>query len=114
MAISPFRLQIYDDGAGEYVFDSPFNSNTVAGNMDTASGLPNGAVGPFILPSPLAVTKPGLMTVMMTNINAPANLGFATPNNIVAFVALVFAIPKKCRGQVPSIFKQQGRTGIIG
>jgi hypothetical protein len=109
--IIPIRLQIYDDGAGEYLFSASFNSNIVAGNEDANSGLPNGAIGPFILPSPCAVTKPGLLTITMSNVNAPLNSVEA--NGVVAFVALVFAIPKKCRGEVPSYYKGIQRRGVL-
>jgi hypothetical protein len=96
-----FRLQIYDDGAGMYLFDAPLNSLLGAGSMDNVTGLPGGAVGPFLLPSPLAVTKPGLLTVQMSNVNTPLNSGNDQPNITIGYVALVFAVPKKCKGQLP-------------
>lgn len=98
MSLNIFRLQIYDDGAGEYLFDSPINNGICAGNEDNASALSGNAVGPFILPSPLFVTRPGQLTIQMTNVKTPLNTGFAITNNIVGYLALVFAVPKKCRG----------------
>lgn len=112
-----FRLQIYDDGAGMYLFDAPIDNQICAGNMNNISALAGGAVGPFILPSPCAVTAPGLLTVQLSNVNAPAvNEEQILENDTIALIALVFAVPKKCKGQVPNGMRQVrvGPRGVIG
>jgi hypothetical protein len=101
-----FRLQIYDDGAGMYLFDAPLDTQIGAGNMNAASGLAGAAVGPFILPSPCPVTAPGLLTVQLSNVNTPLNEGFALENSVDVALALVFAVPKRCKGAVPNGMRQ--------
>lgn len=97
MAETFYRLQIFDDGAGEYIFDQPANSSNVTGSGDNSSNLSGHAVGPFILPSPLPICKPGLLTVSISNVNLPVAGGIDTNPDVVA-IALVFAVPKKCKG----------------
>jgi hypothetical protein len=113
-----FRLQIFDDGAGEYVFDVPLSYLLGAGSMNTNTALVGGAIGPFILPSPLAVCKPGLLTVSLSNdsLPQPGAVPPETPaeqTSVVAHVALVFAVPKKCRGASTAFGRQQDRRGLM-
>ncbi len=91
-----FRLQVFDDGAGEYIFDTPFNILCVAGS-EIATGVYNSR-GPYILQSPLAIAKPGLLTVTISNVNTPTD---ELDNPIEAYVCLIFAVPKKCRYMLP-------------
>lgn len=91
------RLQIFDDGAGEFIFDTPLSTLLVTGSQNAAhSNNSGGAVGPFILPAPLAITDPGLVTIQVSNVNPPEN---PTAGNW--YLAFVFAIKKKCEGQLP-------------
>ncbi len=104
-----FRLQIFDDGAGEYLFDTPFNSLLCSGS-EVNIGNAGGAVSPFILPSPLAIVKPGLVTISLSNVNASND---EEENPIAAYIALVFAMPKKCRGFVPKANGVDLTRGLI-
>lgn len=110
-----FRLQIYDDGAGEYIFDSPVSSLIGGGTSGiTAMVNASNAVGPFIVPSPKAVTKPGLLTVMLSNVNTPENEGMDSTNPVVGSIALVFAVPKRCKGQSPTGMQDRSGRGVMG
>ncbi len=111
--MAAFRIQIYDDGSGEYLFDAPVNYLNATGreyNFNTVIGTT--PVGPFILTDPKAVTKPGLLTLQISNVNAPLNDGGESANEVVAYIALVFAVPKKCKGQNPS--GAGVRPGVLG
>ena len=88
-----FRLQIFDDGAGEYLLDTPFNSLLVSGS-EVSQGLSSNAVGPYLLQSPLAIVAPGLLTVTLSNTNASND---EAENPVEAFLMLVFATPKRCK-----------------
>lgn len=90
-----FRLQIYDDGAGEYLYNTTVNTSIVAGN-DTPRALNGNSFGPFILPSPLSIVPNGMLTVAMTNIEATGTLVHTTDGAIQAYVGLIFAVPKNC------------------
>lgn len=81
------RLQIYDDGIGEYVYDSPVSSITATGHMNPV-GV-NRQRGIFYAPAPLTISR-GLATVQLTNIEN-------TEASIRAHLCLVFAVPKKDR-----------------
>ena len=118
--MSTFRLQIFDDGAGEYIFDQSAEASNVGGNESNTFSLSGNARGPFILPSPLPICKPGLMTVAISNINTPTNSGAAAidANVIIAYIGLVFAIPKKCKdvcygGVQGQIDRGLERKGVI-
>lgn len=105
------RLQIFDDGAGEYIFDAPVNSLSCSGAMTQTVNTP---AGPFILPSPLSVCKPGLLTIALTNVSpidttAEVNAGAS----IQVCAALVFAVPKKCKGQTPDGARQIEAKGVL-
>lgn len=84
------RLQILDDGAGEYVYDVPINSINAAG-VEVPVGS-TATMGPFLLPSPLAVCKNGLLNLSLTNVEA-------TDLDVLAHMVLIFAVPKpkECR-----------------
>ncbi len=99
---NPFRLQIFDDGAGEYLFDTPFNSNLVAGSEKNIGNSGN-SFGPFILQSPLTVVAPGLLTITISNVNAATD---TLDNPISAYISLLFATPK---GAVEEAIKIGGK-----
>lgn len=109
-----FRIQIYDDGAGEFLFSEAINDQICTGSGDNFTALSNSAIGPFILPSPLPITKPGLITIQLSNVNAPLNTGNDVANTVEANVALVFAIPKKCKGVCyGGEVRQTQRKGVL-
>jgi len=76
--VNKVRLQLFDDGAGEYVADFPVSTLLETGD--------NGV--PFLLPSPICFNKQGLVTVSMTNVND------AEQASVNAYLCLVFAIKK--------------------
>lgn len=88
-----FRLQIYDDGAGEYLYNASLNTQICAGN-DTPIANSGNAFGPFILPSPLSIVPSGMLVIQMTNTETSGTPGSATLGAIQAYVGLVFAVPK--------------------
>jgi hypothetical protein len=110
-----FRIQIFEDGSGEYLFDAPVNDILAAGSQDAILANPGNAVGPFILPSPLPIIAPGMLTIQITNVNTPLNDGTPdTTDTTVAYVALVFAIPRRCKNIPPyGTGVDQGVKGII-
>jgi hypothetical protein len=82
------RLQIYDDGIGEYVYDKPVSTIDACGHMN-AIGV-NRQMGPFLVPTPISISKNGLATVILSNIeNVEASVN--------VHLCLVFAVPKRDR-----------------
>jgi hypothetical protein len=88
-----FRLQVYDDGAGEYLYDANLTTANCAGN-DTPVAANGNAFGPFILPSALSIVPNGMLVVNMTNVQPTGIADDPVVGAIKAYVGLVFAIPK--------------------
>ncbi len=79
------RIQVFDDGAGEYLIDTPVSTFLIAGD--------NGV--PFFLPSPLVISKRGLVTITMSNINDQTHL----PVN--GYLGLIFAVRRDRKAGEP-------------
>lgn len=90
---APFRLQLFDDGAGMYIYDSMIKNTVGCGGQGITNPNDPSAFGPFVLPGPWVITYPGLVTVAMTNVQTSTTEG--SFQDIVADLCLIFATPKQ-------------------
>lgn len=89
-----FRLQIYDQGAGRALYSTDVSGQSLSGGTFQTSAVGSEfdylgtgqPLGPFILPSPLVVLKPGQLNVKVVNLD-PVNAADIQ-------VALFFAVPR--------------------
>lgn len=110
-----FRLQIYDQGAGRAVYSTDVSGQAQSGagsSQHVAAGyefdyLGNGfPFGPFILPSPLVVLRPGQLNIKVINLD---------PVNICDIqVVMFFAVPRSSTPDNSDQELQRERTTLVG
>ena len=86
-----FRVQFYDAGAQAPISDNYVNSNCISGRFDqlpqTGTGMlttVSASKNLFILPSPLSISSPGQLNVMITSLSA---------QTVTIDMAFFFAVP---------------------